>query len=284
MSISKKYILITGASSGIGRACTEYLAHKGFKIYAGARKKDDIEALNELKNVTGLKIEVTDDQTIKEAFNYIKNENTGLFAIINNAGITIAGPLMDISTNDLINQFNVNLIGVHRITTTFFPLLLESKGRIIMISSNSGFFAAPFFGPYCSSKFALEGYSDALRRELLLYDVKVIIIQPGRIKTPIWDKGEKLLFKFKGSIFEKEAYEIGKYAIEKGKNESLDPSQVAKVILTSLTIKNPKNRYMIVPDKFRNQMLKIMPAKRIDKIIKKELTKIKFNKEHKEKR
>jgi len=277
MSISNECILITGANSGIGRACTEYLALKGFKIYAGARKKKDIEALNRIKNVIGLNIDVTDDQTIKEAFNYIKNERSGLFALINNAGIATAGPLMDISTNDLITQFNVNLIGVHRITTTFFPLLLESKGRIIMISSNSGFFAAPFFGPYCSSKFALEGYSDALRRELLLYDVKVVIIQPGRIKTPIWDKGEKLLSKFGGSMFEKEAYEIGKYEIEKAKSGSLDPLQVAKVILTSLTIKNPKNRYMIVPDMFRNELLKVLPSKRIDKIIKKELIKIKFN-------
>ena len=277
MNISDQYILITGANSGIGRACTEYLALKGFKIYAGARKKEDIEALNKIKNVKAVKIDVTDDQTIREAFNYIKNENSSLFAIINNAGIASAGPLMDISTNDLIDQFNVNLIGIHRITTSFFPLLLKSKGRIIMISSNSGFFAAPFFGPYCSSKFALEGYSDALRRELLLYDVKVVIIQPGRIKTSIWDKGEKLLLKFKGSMFEKEAYVIGKYAIEKAKSDSLDPLQVAKVIFTTLTIKNPKNRYMIVPDMFRNELLKVLPSKRIDKIIKKELIKIKFN-------
>ena len=148
MSYSQKYILITGASSGIGRACTEYLALNGFKIYAGARKNEDIEALNSIKNVIGLKIDVIDEQTIKDAFNLVKNETSRLYAIVNNAGIVSAGPLMDISTNDLINQFNVNLIGVHRITSTFFPLILESKGRIIMISSNSGFFAAPFFGPY----------------------------------------------------------------------------------------------------------------------------------------
>ncbi|NVM34611.1 MAG: SDR family oxidoreductase [Candidatus Lokiarchaeota archaeon] len=277
MVISDKHILITGANSGIGKACTEYLAVKGFKIYAGARRQEDIEALNEIKNVIGLKIDVTNNQTIKEAFDYVKNENSGLFAIVNNAGIAIAGPLMDISTDDLINQFDVNLIGIHRITKAFFPLLLDSKGRIIMVSSNSGFFSAPFFGPYSSSKFALEGYSDALRRELLLYNVKVIIIQPGRIKTSIWDKGEELLGKYEGSIFKKEAYKIGKYAIEKGKNNSLNPSKVAKVVLTALKKKDPKNRYMIVPDKFRNKLLKILPSRRIDKIIKKELVKIKFS-------
>jgi len=272
---SNKFVLITGASSGIGRACTEYLALKGFKIYAGARKKVDIEALNRIPNVIGLNIDVTNEQSIQDAFNFVKNENSGLFAIINNAGIVSAGPLMDINTNDLINQFNVNLFGVHRITSTFFPLILESKGRIVMISSNSGFFAAPFFGPYSASKFAIEGYSDSLRRELLLYDVKVIIIQPGRINTAIWSKGEELLNKFKGSIFEKEAVVIGKHEIEKGKTDSLDPIEVAKIIFKALKATKPKNRYLIVPNTFKNMMLKLLPSKRVDNILKKELLKIK---------
>ena len=275
MSKLNKFILITGASSGIGRACTEFLAYKGFKIYAGARKKEDIELLSRIENVIGLEIDVTDDKTIEAAFDYIKNENSGLFAIINNAGIARAGPLMDISTNDLVEQFNVNLIGIHRITTIFFPLLLESKGRIIMISSNSGFFAAPFFGPYNSSKYALEGYSDTLRRELLLYDIKVIIIQPGRISTSIWEKGESLLNKYNDSLFGEEAYKIGKYAIEKGRTDSLDPIEVAKIIYLALTKKKTKNRYMIVPDKFRNKMLKALPSKMVDNSIKKELIKLK---------
>ena len=147
-----------------------------------------------------------------------------------------------------------------------------------MISISSGFFAAPFFGPYSASKFALEGYSDSLRRELLLYDVKVIIIQPGRINTAIWSKGEELLNKFKGSIFEKEAVVIGKHEIEKGKTDSLDPIEVAKIILKALIIKKPKNRYMIVPDMFRNKLLKILSSKRIDNILRKELYKIKNKK------
>jgi len=275
MNDLKKHVLITGANSGIGKACTEYLACNGFNIYAGARKKVDIENLNRIDNVRGLKIDVTNDQSIQDAFETIKNQKTGLYGIINNAGIVIAGPLMEINTDEMINQFNVNLIGVHRVTKSFFPLLLQSKGRIIMMSSNSGFFSAPFFGPYCSSKFALEGYSDALRRELLLYDVKVILIQPGRVKTNIWNKGEAVLNSFKGSLFEKEAYEIGKYTIEKGKNDSLDPKYVAKVVYTALIKKSPKIRYMIVPDKFRNKMLKILPGKRLDSIFKKELERIK---------
>ncbi len=277
MSRSNKYILITGANSGIGRACAEFLAKKGFKIYACARKEEDIKELNNIENITAIKLDVTKGDDIQKAAEFIKQSKTGLFAIVNNAGIAVVGPLMDIPTDDLIQQFDINLIGVHRVTKTFFPFLLESKGRIVMISSNSGFISAPFFGPYCASKFALEGYSDALRRELLLYEVKVIIIQPGRIKTPIWDKGDQLLKeeKFKGSLFETEAKKIGEYAINKGKTDSLDPRKVAKLVYDTLTMENPKTRYMIVPDKFRNKLLKILPDKTIDKVIEKELRALK---------
>jgi short-subunit dehydrogenase len=275
MTHSKKWILITGTSTGIGRACTEYLASNGYYIYAGARKEKDIEELNKIENVVALKIDVTDDQTIQDAKAYIESETSNLIGLINNAGVALAGPLMDISTQDFIDQFDVNLFGVHRMTRTFLPFLLESKGRIIMISSNSGFFAAPFVGPYSSSKFAIEGYADSLRRELLLYGVKVVIIQPGRIDTPIWDKAVKDASKFKDSLFRKELYEFSKSSVKKGKSDSLDPSEVAKVVQTALEKENPKIRYMVVPDKFRNLMLKYLPERMVDKKVKKELEKLK---------
>ena len=128
----KKNILITGANSGIGRSSTEYLASKGFNIFAGARKDKDIDSLNDIENVMGLKIDVTDNRLIQNAFDFIINKNIKLDGIINNAGIAEAGPLMDISIDDMISQFNVNIFGVHRIMLKFFPLILESKGRIIM--------------------------------------------------------------------------------------------------------------------------------------------------------
>jgi short-subunit dehydrogenase len=279
MTISSSYVLITGASSGIGRACAEFLASKGFKVYAGARKQEDIKELNKIENITALEIDVTKQDTIEKAIEYIKNKKTGLNAVINNAGIARAGPLMDLPVEDLQKQFDVNLFGIHRITKAVFPLLLESKGKIIMISSDSGFFATPFFGPYCSSKFAVEGYSDSLRRELLIFGVKVVIIEPGRVNTSIWEKGEELLKllleKLKGSIFEKIAVEVGKYAIEKGKTEGLNPREIAKVIHKILLIKEPKTRYLIAPDKMRYRLIKILPDKTIDKKFEKEFKKIK---------
>ena len=268
-------VLVTGASTGIGRAITEYLASHGFSVYAGARKSEDLEDLAKLESVTPIAIDVTKGEDVAAAVAIIREQGTGLFAVVNNAGIASAGPLMDISEQEIQEQFEVNLIGVHRITRAFFPLLLESKGRIIMMSSNSGFFAAPFFGPYNASKFALEGYSDSLRRELLLYGVKVVIIQPGNINTPIWKKGEQFLEKFQDSMFKEEARKMGEYAIKKGTTKGLPPQKVAEMVYKALTEKKPKLRYLIVPDRFRNFLLKILPASWIDNMIKKELNKFK---------
>lgn len=279
MTISNNSVLITGASSGIGRACAEFLASNGFKVYAGARKQEDIKELNKIENIISLEIDVTKQNTIDKAIEYIKNQKTGLYALINNAGIGRAGPLMELPIEDLYEQFDVNLFGIHRITKAVFPLLLESKGKIVMISSDSGFYATPFFGPYCSSKFALEGYSDSLRRELLVFDVKVVIIEPGRVNTSIWEKGEEslkiLLKRLKGSIFEKISKEVGEYAIEKGKTEGLNPREIAKLVHKILHIKEPKTRYLIAPDKLRYRLIKLLPDKMIDKKFEKEFKKIK---------
>lgn len=271
----EKHVLITGASSGIGRSITEFLSGKGFKIYAGARRQSDIEELNKINNVRGIKLDVTDTGDIENLVNIIEEKGSGLFAIINNAGIAVAGPLMDITDPDMRAQFDVNFFGIHNVTGRLFPYILKSGGRIIMNSSDSGYYAAPFFGPYCASKFALEGYSDALRRELLIYGVKVIIIQSVYISTPIWDKGENLLDKFKDSMFEKEAKEIGKFAIEKGKTRGLPPVKVAEAVFKSLTRKNPKNRYLIAKNHLESSLMKILPGKIIDRRIRKEIEKIK---------
>ena len=270
-----KWVLVTGASTGIGRATTEYLAANGFYIYAGARKEKDLRDLAEIENVISVKLDVTKSEDVSAVVDLIKDRGTGLFALFNNAGIVRAGPLMDLSEKDFYEQFEVNLIGIHRVTKAMFPFLLESQGRIVMNSSDSGFFAAPFFGPYNASKFALEGYSDSLRRELLLYGVKVIIIEAGSIKTEIWRKGEELLDQFPDSMFIKEARAIGEYAIDKGMNRGIPAVEVAKVVHKALTKKKPKLRYVITADKLRIFMIKHFPASWVDRFIKKELEKLK---------
>jgi NAD(P)-dependent dehydrogenase (short-subunit alcohol dehydrogenase family) len=273
----KKWILITGASSGIGKATAEVLSEHGFGIYAGIRTQQHADQFKSNSNIIPLFLDVTKPLEVDTAFKEIDARGTGLFGLINNAGIAKAGALMDISDEDMREQFEVNVFGVHRITRKFLPLLQKSKGRIVMISSDSGFFATPFFGPYCASKFAIEGYSDSLRRELQLFDIKVIIIQPGRITTPIWDKGEDTLKKgeveWKDSPMFQIGKKIGEYAIRKGKTEGMDPREVGKIILKALTIEQPRLRYLVANNKNKYRMIKLLPARSIDQMLKKELTK-----------
>jgi NAD(P)-dependent dehydrogenase (short-subunit alcohol dehydrogenase family) len=271
---NQKAVLITGANSGIGLATAEYLAVQGFHVYAGARVTRTLEGLSKNLNITPVKLDVTNTADIIEVKRIIEEKGTGLFGLVNNAGIAKAGALMDVSVEDLRTQFEVNLFGVHQITQAMFPLLLKAKGMIVMMSSDSGFFATPFFGPYCSSKFALEGYSDSLRREIAPYGVKVIIIEPGRITTPIWDKGENNLNKYADSLFAIEAKAIGEYAIRKGKTTGLAPIEVAKTVYHVLIAANPKLRYIVAENKLEYQMIKILPASSVDKLAMKKVQKV----------
>jgi len=269
MSSDFKSILVTGASSGIGRATAEYLALHEFHVYAGARNTNDLEDLCKKPNITPVKLDVTSTEDVINVRKIIEAKATGLFGLVNNAGITKAGPLMDVSVEELRVQFEVNLFGVHQITQVLFPLLLQAKGRIVMMSSDSGFFATPFVGPYCSSKFALEGYSDSLRREILCHGMKVILIEPGRIRTPIWNKGEQILKseQHAQSIFWKEAKAMGEYAIRKGKTGGLPPIEVAKTVYHVLTAEHPKLRYIVAENRFEYQLMKIFPAWYVDKLV-----------------
>jgi NAD(P)-dependent dehydrogenase (short-subunit alcohol dehydrogenase family) len=276
MSDNAKAILVTGANSGIGRAAAEYLASHGFHVYAGARNTSALEDLRGNPNITPVKLDVTNPGDVSEAKKIIEQKTAGLFGLVNNAGIIKAGPLMDVGVEDLREQFEVNLFGVHQITQAVFPLLLKEKGRIVMMSSDSGFFATPFVGPYCSSKFALEGYADSLRREVISYGVKVILIEPGRITTPIWNKGEQILHngRYAQSIFWEEAKAMGEYSIRKGKTSGLPPVEVAKTVYHVLTAENPKLRYIVADNKFEYQMMKILPDWYVDKLVLKKIQKV----------
>jgi short-subunit dehydrogenase len=265
------WVLVTGASTGIGRATTQFLASNGFHVYAGARKVQDLKDLEKISNVIPVKIDVTNKSDIQAVINLINQKKSGLYGLVNNAGIGVAGPLMETSVEDLRSQFEVNLFGIHQVTRAVFPFLLQSKGRIVMMSSDSGFFATPFFGPYCASKFAVEGYSDSLRRELILYGIKIILIQPGRISTQIWWKGEQYIDKFNDSIFATEAKGVAQYAIQKGKTAGLSPIEVAKVVYKALSSPKPKIRYLVAAHKLKYRMVKILPASSVDNMVVKEL-------------
>jgi NAD(P)-dependent dehydrogenase (short-subunit alcohol dehydrogenase family) len=172
----KKAILITGASSGIGRNMAETLAAKGFHIYAGARSQEDIDALNAIENIQAVRLDVTDQDEIEAAPAFIREQGRGLYGLINNAGVAVVGPLLEVDEDDMQFQMDVNVFGPYRVTRAMAPMIIESKGRITTTGSISGFGAWPMGGPYTMSKHAIEAYGDTLALEMAQFDVKVSII------------------------------------------------------------------------------------------------------------
>lgn len=284
--MGEKTVVITGASTGIGRASTEYLIDKGFHVFATLRKTTDAERLMQAfgEKVTPLIFDVTDESGITEAAEKVKAHlqlqphHQKLAGLVNNAGIAVEGPLLDLDADTLRHQLEVNLISIHNIVQAFSPLLGTDNslngpaGRIINISSTSGKHGMPFIAPYVASKHALEGYSECLRRELLIYGIDVIIVAPGNVRTPIWDKSEE-----KGTTgFEESEYypylENFKKIVLSGGRKGLDPSVIAKTIWTALTVNNPKVRYAPVPQKFLNWTIpNLMPKRMLDRLVAREI-------------
>ena len=249
-SAAGKAVLITGASSGIGKRTTELLASKGYFVYAGARKQKDLDALNAMKNVEAVRLDVTFQDDIDKAVAQITKAGRGLYGVVNNAGVVVLGPLVELEEDNLSFQFDVNVFGPYRITKAFFPLLKESHGRVVNISSISGVLSAPLLGAYSMSKHAVEAYTDALARELQKFDVKVVAIEPGNYASKIGlnarerarETGQTTL----GSMYEKEMTAMFDGVGERG--DMADPVAVSKAIESALFSATPKARYMVVPN------------------------------------
>lgn len=249
-SDNQKAVLVTGASSGIGLKITEVLSAKGYFVYAGARKQRDMDKLNAMKNVQAVKLDVTKWDDINAVVEIVKNAGRGLYGLVNNAGVAIFTPLIEVEEEDLDFIFNVNIYGPYRITKAFAPLLIESKGRIANISSISGILSGQFFGPYSMSKHAIEAYTDALATEMAKFDVQVSAIEPGnynsRIVESLVKRMESNKQTFDNSKY-KEEFEslIAGYGADRSRFK--DPTEVADAVDKALFSDNPKRRYMVVP-------------------------------------
>lgn len=245
---TKKTVLITGASSGFGRATTERLAAKGHFVYAGARKQEDLDALNALKNVKALRLDVTSQADIDAAVSQVAADGRKLDGLVNNAGVAILFPLNEVDEADLKYLFDVNIWGPWRVTKAFAPMLIASKGRVVNLSSISGIFAAPLLGPYSMSKHAVEAYSDSLRGEMAKFGVKVAAIEPGNFATEIgqtaYERMQARGQTYKGSPFEAAA-EANMERL-RGKQGKEGPERVAKAIEHALLSPNPRPRYLVV--------------------------------------
>ena len=244
---AQKAVVVTGASSGIGRKITERLAANGFFVYAGARAPKDLDELNAIKNVQGVRLDVTSASDIAAAVTLVSKAGRGLYGVVNNAGVVVVAPMIEVEEKDLDFIFQVNMYGPYRITKAFAPMLLESKGRVVNISSLNGIVASPMIGAYSMSKHAVEAYGDALAGELGRFGVRVSLIEPGNYGTEI---GRNLLARIdtavvKGSRFETQLRSTINSMRQFENNPP--PDDVADAVLDAFTNENPKMRYLVVP-------------------------------------
>lgn len=279
-----KYYLITGASTGIGYAITKALIEQGHFVFGSVRKQNDADRLKATfgANFYPLQFDVTDEAAVKKSVAIVKTKigDQLLSGLINNAGIAVSGPLMHVPLEDFRMQLDVNVLGVFNVSKAFLPLLgatlpaVDHPARIINMSSVSGRIASPFVGPYAASKFALEAMTHSLRRELLIYGIDVVSIQPGPIKTPIWGKSIKDVEQFSGTDYEPLKNWIAK-RIAKTEETAIPASKVADAVLKALHHPRPKLSYIVAANKWQYRLLySFMPDRLMDYFVGKSFKKV----------
>lgn len=246
---NKGPILVTGASTGIGRSTTEMLAEAGYLVYGTARKESDMTALASIPNVEPIRLDVTKPGDIIKAAETVKRRGKGLYGLVNNAGVGIAWPLLALDIEDMIQEFEVNVFGVHRVTEAMLPFLIKSKGRIVNITSIGGLATSKYLGAYCMTKHALEAYSETLSRWLKKYNVKVSVVEPGTYRSRIAQKGHARVLgiaqKHKARLFSQEVKEIIDWYPKgvRGAEREPRPKAVPDAIIDALLSKHPRFRY-----------------------------------------
>ena len=275
----KGAVVITGASSGIGKACSLFLDQMGYRVFAGVRTSSAAEKLKTeaSSRLVPVMLDITDTDQIQRAVQEIKT-NLGisgrLVGLINNAGIILSGPLEFFPLERLREQLQVNVIGPIAVTQAFLPLIRNGKGRIINMGSASGLFAPPFLGPYAASKFAMEAWTDALRRELRPEGIPVSLIESGAIETPIWDKSQAVAnflesaLPDQGKTLYGNALATGRKQIENLRRRAASPLVVAKVVHKALISHHPKPRYLVGMDAHVQAFIsRWVPARLVDDVI-----------------
>ncbi|MEX1993767.1 MAG: SDR family oxidoreductase [Steroidobacteraceae bacterium] len=247
----QKAVLVTGASSGLGRVMAEALAAKGYFVYAGARKDADLAELDAIENIQAVRLDVNQQDQIDAAVKTIREAGRGLYGLVNNAGVAVVAPLIDVDEEDFHFQMNANIYGVYRITKAFAPLIIESKGRISVVGSISGTLSGATWGPYSMTKHAMEAFADALADEMKQFDVNVSLIQPGAYRSNIGmsalDRMEQKNQSAADTQFEKQMTESINW-LNHFEKDAGDPTEVAEVVIKSLFDDRPKPRYLIVPN------------------------------------
>lgn len=268
-----KTVVITGASTGIGRSTAEYLAAKGWQVFAGVRKEKDGVVLTEADaRIKPILLDVTNPEQVDAAVETVRAALDGqkLTGLINNAGIANMGPLAVQPLDQFKAHFDVNVFGLLRASQAFAPLLgmdesLAGKpGRIVNITSVGGRLASPFLGAYTATKHAVESMTDSLRRELVIFGIDAIAVGPGAVKTPIWDKAEDANSSnpYSNSPWAKPIDKFSETMLDGGRT-GLAPGIIAETIEKALTVRKPKARYAPVPNKLTNFTLPMLLPKRV---------------------
>ncbi|MDP1631826.1 MAG: SDR family NAD(P)-dependent oxidoreductase [Caulobacter sp.] len=278
MSANRKSVVVTGVSTGIGWGTAKVLVANGFQVFGSVRKAADGDRLKAEfgEAFTPLLFDVTDEAAVRAGARQVEAALGGqtLAGLVNNAGIAVAGPLLHLPVEDFRQQMEVNVTGMVIATQAFAPLLgagspaRKDPGRVVNISSVGGRTASPFMAPYSTSKFAVEGLSESLRRELLVFGVDVIVVAPGAVATPIWSKAEEIdVTPYANTVYAGPMDRLKTYMQALGV-KGLPPERIGEVILQALTVAKPKVRYTVSPDPFQVFMSeKVLSKRAMDQIV-----------------
>ncbi len=273
----ERNVLITGASTGIGAACALHMDRLGWRVFAGVRREADGDALRQQasERLTPVRIDVTDEASIREAAATIAaaTGDAGLHGLVNNAGVSIAGPLEFLPIEELRRQLEVNVIGQMAVTQAFLPQIRKARGRIVNMGSIGGRLSTAYLGPYDASKFAIEALTDALRAELRPWGIEVSVVEPGSIATPIWEKSQTQARQTMERL-PAEAHALYGPAIdamfaaaEDAEKRGIPPERVAKAVAHALTSKRPRTRYPVGTDARIQMIVAHAPDRLRDRLI-----------------
>jgi NAD(P)-dependent dehydrogenase (short-subunit alcohol dehydrogenase family) len=271
-------VVVTGASSGIGRACVLDLDWRGFRVFAGVRKEEDAEALRRdaSARLMPVMIDVTDPAAIAALRETVDRELGAepLRGLVNNAGVGTGGPLEALDVDELRTTLEINTVAPVAIAQQLIPRLRESRGRVINITSIGGRIAQPFLGPYSASKFALEALTDTMRRELLPWGIHVAAIEPGNVKTRIWEKGGQSVDAAREAMTDEQRRLYGanldrmERLIGFADRNGTKPEKVARVVAHALTSERPRARYLVGADaRVQLAIDRLLPTRVVDRLM-----------------
>jgi hypothetical protein len=274
-------IVITGVSTGIGHATAKVLLAQGFRVFGSVRRQVDAERLQTEfgANFAPLLFDITDEAAVLAAAAQVRAALNGetLAGLVNNAGVAVPGALLDLSVDEFRAQIEINVMGPVIVTKAFAPLLGADPamkgpaGRIVMMSSVSGQFGNPLLSPYSASKFALEGLAESLRREFMLFGIDVLVIAPGAVRTPIWDKAEAAdMARFAGSPFLPALQKLRTMLLKLGRI-GLPPETIAELVHRTLTASRPRVRVVASPQPVQTFVAGWLPRRWLDAIMARQL-------------